>query len=92
MELAGVSNYIPHNMWLLMFIPTQGNEIKDNILYQDNQSTMRMLNNGGNSCTGKSRHAYTRLSFVKDRVDKGEVKVEYCPILQMLADFCIKHL
>ena len=30
--------------------------------------------------------------FVKDRVDKGEVKVEYCPTELMLADFYTKPL
>ena len=51
-----------------------------------------MLKNGRNSCTGNSRHIDIRYFFVKDRVDKGEVKVEYCPTLQTLADFFTKTL
>jgi hypothetical protein len=45
-ELVGVSEYIPYNIWLLMFLKEQGYEIKENILYQDNQNTIRMLKNG----------------------------------------------
>lgn len=55
-ELVGTSEYIPYLLWLLLFMSSQGYEIKDNVLYQDNQSTMLMLKNGRNSCTGNSRH------------------------------------
>ena len=30
--------------------------------------------------------------FVNDRVDKGEIKVQYCPTLLMLADYYTKPL
>ena len=30
--------------------------------------------------------------FVKDRIDKGELKVEYCPTLLMIADYFTKPL
>ena len=91
-ELVGVSDYLPYNLWLLMFMDMQGYTIKDNVMYQDNQSTILMLKNGRNSCTGNSRHIHIRYFFVKDRVDKKEVKVEYCPSLDMLADFFTKPL
>ena len=91
-ELVGVSDYLPYNIWLLMFLSAQGYEITDNVLYQDNQSTILMLKNGRNSCTGNSRHVHIRYFFVKDRVEKGEVKVEYCLTLQMVADYFTKPL
>ena len=91
-ELVGTSEYIPYNLWLLMFMDKQGYTIKNNVLYQDNQSTILMLKNGRNSCTGNSRHINIRHFFVKDRVDKKEVRIEYCPSLLMLADFFTKPL
>ena len=91
-ELVGNSDYIPYNLWLLLFMSAQGYEIKNNVLYQDNQSTILMLKNGRNSCTGNSRHVNIRYFFVKDRIDKKEVRVEYCPSLIMLADFFTKPL
>ena len=91
-ELVGNSDYIPYNLWLLMFMSMQGYTIKNNVLYQDNQSTILMLKNGRNSCTGNSRHIHIRYFFVKDRVDKKEVRVEHCPSLSMLADFFTKPL
>jgi len=91
-ELVGNSAYVPYNLWLLHFLSEQGYEIKDNILYQDNQSTIRMLKNSRKSCTGNSRHIDIRYFFVKDRVDKKEVKIEYCLTSVMLADFFTKPL
>ena len=75
-----------------MFIIAQGYIIKNNLLYQDNMSTILMLKNGRNSCTGNSRHINIRYFFVKDRIDKKEMKVEYCPSQCMLADFFTKPL
>jgi len=79
-------------LWLLLFMSSQGYVFKDNVLYQDNQSTMLMLKNGRNSCTGNSRHIDIRYFFVKDRIDKGEIRIEYCPSLDMLADYFSKPL
>ena len=51
-----------------------------------------MLKNGRNSCTSNSRHIRINYFFANDRLDKGELKVEYCPTLQMLADFFTKPI
>ena len=53
---------------------------------------MRMEKNGRNSCTGNSRHVNIRYFFVQDRIAKGEMRVEYCPTLLMLADYFTKPL
>ena len=91
-ELVGVSEYIPYNIWLLNFLGKQGYMVNSNILYQDNESAIRMERNGRNSCTGNSRHVDIRFFFVKDRIDKNEVKIEYSPTYQMLADYFTKPL
>ena len=91
-KLVGVSEYVPYNIWVIMFLKEQGYEIENNIIYQDNQSTMKMLINGRNSCTGNSCHLSIRYFFVKDRIANGEMKVEYCPSMYMIADFFTKPL
>ena len=48
--------------------------------------------NGRNSCTGNLRHIHIRYFFVKDRIEKKEMRVEYCPTENMLADYCTKPL
>ena len=91
-ELVGVSEYIPYNLWLMMFLDAQGYGIKNNVVYQDNKSAILMERNGRNSCTGNSRHINVRYFFVKDRIDKGEIRVEYLPTDLMLADYFTKPL
>ena len=75
-----------------MFMGAQVYSIKNNVIYLDNQSAIRMKKNGRNSCTGNSRHIHIRYFFVKDGIDKGEVRVEYCTTHLMLSDFFTKPL
>ena len=91
-ELVGVSEYIPYNIWLLYFLGEQGYKIENNVIYQDNKSAILMENNGRTSCTGNSRHIHQRYFFVKDRVDQGEMRIEYCPTELMIADYFTKPL
>ena len=91
-ELVGLSEYLPYNIWTQMFMEEQGYSLRTNVIYQDNQSAIRMGRNGRNSCTGNSRHINVRYFFVKDRVDKEECSIEYCPTKHMLADFFTKPL
>eukprot|EP00957_Ditylum_brightwellii_P083246 6329356-Ditylum_brightwellii.AAC.1 len=51
-----------------------------------------MEENGRNLCTMNLRHIGIRNFFVKDRVDKKEIKIEYCPTEQMIAVYFMKPL
>ena len=53
---------------------------------------MLILKNGRNACTGNSRLISIRYVFVKNRIDKGELRVEYYISTIMLADFFAKPL
>ena len=59
-ELIGMSDMLPHTLWLSYFLENQGYIIKNNILYQNNQSAIKLEKNGRNSCTGNSRHIAIR--------------------------------
>ena len=72
-EVVGLSKYVPYNIWIVNFLKAQGHSITNNIIYQDNQSAIKMEKNGRNSCTGNSRHIDIRFFYVKDRVEKGEM-------------------
>ena len=91
-EVVGLSEYSPYNIWLVNFMEAQGYKLSSNQVFQDNQSAIRMEKNGRNSCTGNSRHIHIWYFFVKDRCDKGEMNIGYCPTECMLADFFTKPL
>ena len=91
-ELVGASDLSPFIIWSRYFLQEQGWDIKSNILYQDNQSAMKMEQNGMLSSSQRTRHINIRYFFIKDRVDKGELDVLYCPTERMIADFFTKPL
>ncbi len=55
------------------------------VLYQDNQSTIRLLKNGKSS-SDRTIHINIRYFWLKDRVDSKDVLVEYMPTGDTLAE------
>ena len=55
-KVVGTSEYLPKNMYFKMFMEAQGYKLKTNVLAEDNESTIRMSNNGRDSCTSNSKH------------------------------------
>jgi Reverse transcriptase (RNA-dependent DNA polymerase) len=90
-ELIGVSDMLPQIVWTREFLEQQGYQCDPAKIYQDNQSTI-VLANKGFSTSDKTRHIAIRYFFVKDRIDAGEVVVEYLPTEDMLADMMTKPL
>ncbi len=70
---------------------SQGYNMKAATLYQDNMSTMALVEKG-RSTAEKTRHINIRYFFVKDRVEAGEIEIKYCPTEHMLADILTKPL
>ena len=60
------------------------------IIFQDNDITIRMANNGRDSYTGNFRHIKIRDLFVKDKVDKEEIDIKYYLSHLMIADYFTK--
>jgi hypothetical protein len=91
-ELAEASDCLRYPIWGKEFLEAQGYTLKENVFYQDNQSTIRYEKNGRKSCGPNSRHRDIRYFFIKDRLGVENVSVHYCPAEQMLADFFTKPL
>ena len=60
---VGLSDYLSYNIWVCLFMEAQGFEFKQKILFQDNQSAIRMEKIGKKSCTRNSRHIYIYAIF-----------------------------
>ena len=49
-----------------------------------------MDKNGRESCTGNSIHINIGHFFVKNKVDRGYIEVQFCPTHLMIADYFTK--
>ena len=91
-EIVGISNYLPYNIHLVIFLYHQGYPILNNISFQDNQTSIDMEMNGGNSFTVNSRNIAIKYFFTKDRIEKRKIVIKYCPTELMIAGFFTKYL
>ena len=91
-ELVGADNASTKILCTKMFLEAQGYEVRENILNQDNKSTILLLNNGKASswkCMGVVNIQYF---FLHNQQLKGNVEVKYCPTGEMIGDFMTKPL
>lgn len=91
-ELVGANDFMPQILWTRYFLQEQGYEVRENILYQDNQSAMLLETNGKGSSGKRTRHINIRYFFICDRVASGELSVKFCPTEDMMGDFFTKPL
>ena len=91
-ELIGVDDAMTMILWTKLFMEAQGYAIEENIIYQDNKSSILLEKNGRKSAGKRSRAINIRYYFVTDHVEKGNVTIEYCPTDEMIADFMTKPL
>ena len=91
-EVVGTDDGMPLIIWMKNFLTAQGFNVLDNIVYQDNQSTMLLERNGRASSGRCTRHMNVRYFFIADRIKNKELHIKYCPTNDMLADFFTKPL
>ena len=90
-ELVTASDASSLIAFQLNFLHSLGLEFQPAILYQDNMSTMRLIDNG-RSNSDRTKHIKLRYFFIKQYVDSGEFSVVYCPTEAMVADILTKPL
>lgn len=91
-ELVAVDDIMPQVLWTTYFLKSQGYTTDHATVYQDNKSAILLEKNGRASSSKRTRHINVRYLFIKDRIDKKEIVVEYCPTSIMMADFYTKPL
>ena len=79
-------------LWTKLFMEAQRYRIDRNILFQDNKSTILLLDNGRQSAGKRSRALNICYFFVHDQKNKGNINIKYCPTKQMWADLMTKPL
>jgi hypothetical protein len=91
-ELVGADDVMPQILWTLYLLEAQGFKIVDDVLYQDNKSSILLETNGRGSSGKRTRHIAVRYFFIADRVKSKEIRIEYCPTGMMIADYFTKPL
>ena len=91
-DLVRVDDYMPMIIWVKYFLEAQGHIVGNNLLHQDNQSTIKLEQNGKASSGKRIRHIAIRYYFVTNRIVGGDIRVDYCPTEKMPADFFTKPL
>jgi hypothetical protein len=89
-EIVGVDDCMPAICWTRYFMESQGYGIQENIVYQDNKSTILMERNGKASSSKRTKHINIRYYFVTDRINKKDLTVEWCPTGDMTGDYMTK--
>ena len=91
-ELVGADDSMGPILWTKQFLEAQGYPVKENILFQDNKSSILLESNGRKSAGKRSRHLNIRYFFVTDQKAKGNIDIQYCPTDQMKGDYMTKPL
>ena len=72
-ELVGVDYYMPMIIWVKYFLEAQGYIVSDNLLHQDNQSLIKLEQNGKASSGKHTGHIAIRYYFVTDIIEGGDL-------------------
>jgi hypothetical protein len=91
-ELVGVDDASTPILWTKLFMEAQGYPIEQNIVMQDNKSSILLETNGKRSSSKRTRALNIRYFFIADQVEKGNVEIQYCPTDKMTADYMTKPL
>ena len=91
-EPVGADYVTTQILWTKHFMEAQGYTIKENILHQDNKSTILLQENRRKSTGNWSRALNMRYFFLTDQVKKGNLRITYCSTDNMTADYMTKPL
>ena len=91
-KLVGVDDVSTMILWTKLFLEEQGQEVKKNIIFQDNKSMILLENNGKKSSSQQTRAINIQYFFITDQIEKGNIEIEYCPMREMIVDHMTKPL
>ena len=92
MEIVGADDFMPAICWTWYFMEAQGYQVLDNVLYQDNKSTILMERNGKALSSKHTKHINIWYFFITNQIAKGDLTVEWCLTGEMVGDYMTKPL
>jgi hypothetical protein len=84
-EMVGLDDGVSKILWSKLFIEEQGYPVKACIVYHDNTSSMKLEENGRDSCSKHTQHFNIKYFYMTNLIQCNEIKIEYCPTEEMIA-------
>jgi hypothetical protein len=72
-EIIGADDFMPAICWTRYFMEAQGHQVQDNILFQDNKSTILLEKNGKASSSKHMKHVNIWYFFITNCINKGDI-------------------
>src|SRR5437667_7876310 len=90
-EYAAMAHTAKEMIWLQYLLQDLGmSKYEPKVLFCDNQGAISLAKNPTHHA--KTKHVDVQLHFIRDHVEKGTIKIEYCPTEDMLADIMTRGL
>ena len=84
---SGIDDMMPIIPWTCYLLLSQGYEVIENLLLQDNKSSILLERNRKASSGKGTRHINIHYFFITDQVNMKELTIEWCSMKQMVADY-----
>ena len=90
--LIDINDVAGQILWTHNFLIEQGYSVGASMVHQDNKSAMLLSSNGILSSSKQTKHINVRHYFIKDRIEKGEINIVFCPTSNMTTNYFTKPL
>jgi hypothetical protein len=88
-ELCALEDASTYSVWYRLLLNDMGvDSSKPIATYQDNKSTIIMAATG--ATFKRTKHLISKFSYVKERIDNGDIQLKYMPTKDMIADILTK--
>jgi hypothetical protein len=91
-KIVGADDFMREICWTHYFMKAQGYDVKDNVLFQDNKSSIILEKNGKASSSKRKKQINIQYFFITDITIKEVVSVVWCPTGDMIGDYATKPL
>jgi hypothetical protein len=89
LELVGLAKGLQQSLWSGYFLESQGYPVSPIMVLQDNQSTIKLVENG-RPTSELSHHIRIGYFWIHDLLTKNIIKIQYCPTEELIADIMTK--
>ena len=91
-ELVSFDDILAKMMLTKLFLEAQGFEVTENVVFRDNQSSMKLETNGKANPGKRTRHFTFKYFLITSLIARNEVSLQFCPTDLMIPDVMTKPL